>query len=165
MSEERLVEPGNKFVLLAIKCRTRDLPPCLLLAPGVCATTRPPVEFGDHWREWLGTIGHQDFLKSRLFLVLSVESGSLVAVGDENKALRDRLRHWLVGLLLAGRTSFDKPFFLAGSGSSPEHSIRQFGWWQPATEILGIGSLPHLIQCAPTARFTGGGRIHPGSCR
>ena len=23
----------------------------------------------------------------------------------------------------------------------------------------------HLIQCAPTARFTSGGRIHPGSCR
>jgi hypothetical protein len=25
--------------------------------------------------------------------------------------------------------------------------------------------LAHLIQCAPTARFTSGGRIHPGSCR
>jgi hypothetical protein len=25
--------------------------------------------------------------------------------------------------------------------------------------------LAYLIQCAPTARFTSGGRIHPGSCR
>jgi nitroreductase len=25
--------------------------------------------------------------------------------------------------------------------------------------------LARLIQCAPTARFTSGGRIHPGSCR
>ena len=142
MNEGTLIQAGNKFALLAIRCRTRDLPPCLPLAPGVIATTRPPVEFGDHWREWLGTIGHQDFLNSRLFLVVSFESGSHVAVGDENKALNDRLRHWLVGLLLAGRFSFDKPFFLAGAGGSSEHSIRQFGWWQPATEILGIGSLP-----------------------
>jgi hypothetical protein len=140
MNEERLVQPGNKFALLAIGCPTKNLPSCLSFAPGVIATTRPPIEFGDHWREWLGTVGYQDFRKFRLFLVVSVESGSPVTVGDENKTLHDRLRHWLVGLLLAGRASFGRPFFLAGAGGSPKPSIRQFGWWQPATEILGIGS-------------------------
>jgi hypothetical protein len=31
--------------------------------------------------------------------------------------------------------------------------------------ITSLPILAHLIQCAPTARFTSGGRIHPGSCR
>jgi len=34
-----------------------------------------------------------------------------------------------------------------------------------AVYSIGGGVLAHLIQCAPTARFTSGGRIHPGSCR
>jgi hypothetical protein len=29
----------------------------------------------------------------------------------------------------------------------------------------GLRLLARISQCAPTARFTSGGRIHPGSCR
>jgi hypothetical protein len=40
---------------------------------------------------------------------------------------------------------------------------------QVSKYLHGVGDstnfLAHLIQCAPTARFTSGGRIHPGSCR
>jgi len=28
-----------------------------------------------------------------------------------------------------------------------------------------LRALTRISQCAPTARFTSGGRIHPGSCR
>ncbi len=30
---------------------------------------------------------------------------------------------------------------------------------------FGAAQLARISQCAPTARFTSGGRIHPGSCR
>jgi ABC-type multidrug transport system ATPase subunit len=32
------------------------------------------------------------------------------------------------------------------------------------TLLKALVGLARIIQCAPTARFTSGGRIHPGSC-
>jgi hypothetical protein len=33
------------------------------------------------------------------------------------------------------------------------------------TDGFTVRQLARMSQCAPTARFTSGGRIHPGNCR
>ena len=142
MNEERPVQPGNKFALVAIRCRTLDLPPRLKLAPDVFAITSPPVEFGDHWKEWLGTIRYENFQNSHLFFLATAASTNPEILDDENHALHGRLWRLLVGLLLAGRTAFEKPDFLLGAHNNHGLSIRQIGEHQPATVILGIGSHP-----------------------
>ena len=43
-------------------------------------------------------------------------------------------------------------------------TIRDRGARLAIPGIVDLSDLAHLIQCAPTARFTSGGRIHPGSC-
>ena len=142
MNEENLVTPGHKFALLAIRCRRGELPPRLPLAPDVLATTSSPVEFGNHWKEWLGTIRFQNFQDYKLFFITTSMSKNPDILDNENRVLHERLWRLLVGLLLAGRTAFEKPDFMLGAHGSHGLSVRQIGEHELATEILGLGADP-----------------------
>lgn len=142
MNQECLVRPGYKFALLAIRCRTDNLPPYLPLAPDVLATTSPPVEAGSHWKEWPGTIRFHNFQRSNLFLISTGLSKNPEILDDENRVLHERLWHLLVGLLLAGPAPFDEPIYMLGAHESHGLSVRQIGDHKPAVRILGLGEDP-----------------------
>jgi hypothetical protein len=46
-----------------------------------------------------------------------------------------------------------------------ETIVRDLRNGNPGPLVLSSDDLARLIQCAPTARTTSGGRFHPGSCR
>ena len=142
MEDGNPICPEEKFALIAVRCRTVDLPPKLALAPDLLASTTPPVDFGDHWKEWLGSIRAENFQRSHLFLLMTAPSARPDVLDEENHKLHERLRHFLVGLLLAGRTAFEKPDFLLGAYGSRGISVRRIGEHQAANVILGIGSDP-----------------------
>jgi hypothetical protein len=69
-------------------------------------------------------------------------------------------------------------FFGRGSADDPESPIGQLvrkvrdypfvmvvGRSGSGKSSLVYAGLARMSQCAPTARFTSGGRIHPGNCR
>lgn len=54
---------------------------------------------------------------------------------------------------------------IAVASAAPQLSDTEVQLRLQKQRYTDIQNLAHLIQCAPTARFTSGGRIHPGSCR
>ena len=80
------------------------------------------------------------------------------APGYESTSVRD----------LAGQMGITGVSLCNAFGDEPSlyGQALEYSFEQSVHDRIGrFDKLARLIQCAPTARLTGGGRIHPGSCR
>jgi hypothetical protein len=128
----------------------------LQLASEVFATTSPPLELADDLKQWIGTIGYENFKNSNLFLLATSAPRGPGSRDDDHNALRRLLTLSHFGLVLSGRTVFDQTQFVSGVHGEREPSIRQFSGPQQSgylrsEEILGAGGDPITVDALQTA--------------
>jgi hypothetical protein len=142
---EQLLRNGEKYALVAL--RTSAEIPAVFHAPGppeLWASSKSPVQLGDHWERWLGTIRAEHLARANLFLVATTRSQTLDVLDGENVELK-KLVYWLhLGLLLSARlTTFDDPIQLTGSSYEGHSSVREVGHVTRAFHI--VGALPETV--------------------
>ncbi|HTY62045.1 MAG TPA: hypothetical protein VMG30_07275, partial [Acidobacteriota bacterium] len=73
------IQDGDKFALIAIENVFAQLPeefPGGQLADGAWVLPTLPVEIGEHWREWVGTIRFDRMARSNIILIRIVHSST-----------------------------------------------------------------------------------------
>jgi hypothetical protein len=154
---EQLLKNGEKYALVAL--RTRAEVPAMFHASGppeLWASSESPVQLGDHWEKWLGTIRAEGLGHANLFLMAKTRSDSVEILDGENAELK-KLVYWFhVGLLLSVRlTTFDDPSQLTGSSYDGQSSVREVGHLSRAAPIVGLTpetvTIDHLARAAAVA--------------
>jgi hypothetical protein len=137
---ERLLKDGEKYALVAL--RTRVEMSTVFHAPGppeLWASSESPVQLGDHWEQWLGTIRSEHLAHGNLYLVAKIPSQALDVLDGENAELKKQVYWFHIGLLLSARlTTFDDPIQLTGSSYDGHSSVREVGHVTRAFHILGL---------------------------
>ncbi len=101
---------------------------------------------------------------------VALVSGAARGIGAETAATLAKAgaRVVLTDLLAAAGEATAAPIVAAGGEAIVRrHDVTSEDDWAAATAaaVDQFGGLARISQCAPTARVTRGGRIHPDSCR
>lgn len=81
---------GEKFAVLALSSAwTRGVTSPANLAGGLWVLTAPPVDVGDVWREWLGSIRADEIADANLWFLAKRPSETPGVLDQENEDLKD----------------------------------------------------------------------------
>lgn len=123
----QFIAPGEKFGLLALEISAVGMP----ARPQKVGRThwvagRPIVDFDDHWREWLGSLRHEDLQDATIFVVDKIPSKAPTILNGESQLLMNRTPQLLTGLLLTGRFAVPRePLLMTGGNEKDKTDIRQ----------------------------------------
>lgn len=133
------IRPGDKFAVIALRTRTKNLPSIVKLSSGIIATTKPPLELADCWKEWLGSIRVEGFENAHLFLLATSSSKNPAELDHENNLLEQKVWRLLVGILLAARTSYEAPdVVLGGRDLQADLYIRSHREYDATAAFVGL---------------------------
>lgn len=123
------IDIGEKFSAFCFTnlSISSDIPETLELGSGICAARRLPVEFANHWRDWLGSLKIEAIESSNFVLLTKAISQTPQNLDQENYNLRCRLDYFMKGLLLQGCPQYEKGVTLNGSHFDGRTEIRQLG--------------------------------------
>lgn len=135
------IPAGSKFALVALSsdaANARSLE--IAVSSSITVSTKAPVQFDSHWRDWLGSIQSERYENSNAFVVAVMPSQTPSVMDGENITLTKQVTDYYYGLLLAGRLAYyEKPLLLTGGGSGDELSIRQLGEMLTPVMFSGVG--------------------------
>jgi len=120
------IKENHKFGCLSISTWvSNDLKEPLQIDENLWFLFSPLFPMSDTWKEWLGSIKAEEFLKNDFLIIATQPSANIVMLDHENKALETKVTELFYSLLLHGVARCnDRGFLLTGSNKNNEIEIR-----------------------------------------
>jgi hypothetical protein len=126
---EGLITGKSKFALIAIKNAYTDFTPSdnfsHKLKDGTWILSKVPVEIDKGWREWIGSLRYDSFLKSNLVFLTAEPSENPGILDAHHKRLGDRLSQLFNVLQLQGVIEYQDSNLIIGSFYDKRSELRQ----------------------------------------
>jgi hypothetical protein len=123
---------GEKFAVLALSnAWTKAVTSPANLSGGLWILTAPPVDVGDTWREWLGSIRADEIADANLWFLAKRTSGTPGISDQESEELKDEVWRMFLGLWIIGPLWFEGCYLLGGGNVDGVPTIRQFTQAEP----------------------------------
>ena len=136
---ESMIQNGDKFSILCVHNlrRDRNLRDPIVLSATTTVLFSPPVELGDTWSRWLGSIKSEQLADSNFFIVARKHSDRPGIVDGEIEELSGEVKYVWHGILLHGVAYQDHVHVLAGGFPEIQPEVRQSTGENPYYRSLG----------------------------
>lgn len=120
------IDDGEKYALVGLEVKLEGSVSPQQVKPELWVLTDTTFDVPSQWREWLGSFRTDEVAGSNLFLVSKLASATPGVLDGENQALKRRVNHFYVGLLLSAMFSpSHKPVMLTGERQDGAIGIRE----------------------------------------
>jgi hypothetical protein len=123
------INHGEKFGVMALyhAVRAQNLPTETYVGDHIWILARTPIQIGDPWAKWLGSIRCEEIEEANLFVVTTMRSSDLETSNQENVQLSNLVAHYFLSLFLVGGFIYESASSVTGSNVSGMPEVRQFG--------------------------------------